>query len=261
MYKSTAKTCLRGLLLCALLPTALFANSTPPKVTSTSGEPIHMRLMPGYEARCFKETKTRERGNWAAPKTTFADYKTSLEVRNGVEFLTLTTQFQRYETKVLMELNPNGGVRRVPPLIETNIPEFEKEHGSAVTQMVGRMIASTSGGEGFLGRTFEIGKTYGPSFDLCTALGAQIASSPKGSTTLEGTLNYSGRPAFLVTQIQEQTCMDNDVRFSVEASAWALYDRGSGLTMSNVGQINVFSQGSRITQIDERTECGVTSNR
>ncbi len=261
MSKSTARACAGALILCALFPVSSSANSAPPRVTSTSGEPILIRLNPGYEARCFKETKTRERGSWSAPKTTSGSYKTGLEVRNGVEFIALATQFQQYETKVLMELSANGQVRRVPPLLETNIQGFEKEYGPVLTQMFGRIMAGTNGGEGFLGRTLEIGKIYGPTADLCIALGSQPAGAAKGTTTVEGTLTYSGRSSYLVSQSYEQACTENDVRFSVEGGAWAVYDRASGLTLNSAGQFNLFAQGTRITQIDETLECGISDKR
>lgn len=257
MNKSTSKVFIFGLTACALLPFASSANPAPPQVTSTSGEPISVRLNPGHEARCFKESKTRERGNWAVPKTTLSNYTTAVEVRNGVEFIAMTLPAQQYQIKVLMELSPNGTPRKVPPLLETSMPGFEKEYGAALAQMTRRLIASSNAGEGFLGRSFEIGRTYGPTIDLCLALASQPSGATKGSTTVDGTLTYSGRPAYLVSQTYEQACTENDVRFSVEGASWAVYDIASGLTLSSFGQFNVFAQGNRITQIDETVECGI----
>lgn len=97
-----------------------------------------------------------------------------------------------------MELNADGSVRKVPAMLETNIPGFEKEYGPTLTQLMTRIMSGL--GDNFVGRTLEVGKDYGPTMNLCTMLGAKSASSPKGATIVDGTLTYAGRSAFLVSQ-------------------------------------------------------------
>lgn len=237
----------------------LAAGLNPPKVTDTTARNITMRQVPGFEARCFKESTLRERGDWTNPTKSSSDYVTSVEVRNGVEFVTLTTQAGTDALKFLMELNADGSMRKVPALIETSIPGFEKEYGPALRQVVTRTMAGM--GEGFLGRTLEVAKDYGPTMNICTVMGAQSAASPKGKTVLEGTLTYAGRSAYLVSQTYEQACTENGVRFTTEGSAWSVYDLASHLVMSNAGSFEVFAQGSRFRRAEEFLECGVTEKK
>lgn len=244
----------------AVLPGVGFAaNLNPPKVSATTGEPVSLRQKPGYEARCFKESTTRERGNWLNGTKSSSDYRTGVEVRNGVEYVGMSFRIEKDELKVLLELASDGQPRRVPPLIETNIPGFEKQYGAALTQMVTRM---TSGSQGkYLGRTLELGVDYGPTMDVCTALGVQSGGAAKGKTVADGTLTYSGRPAFLISQTFDQACVENGVRFEVEGSGWAVYDTASGLAMSSAAQFNLSSRGTRFSQVEEFVECGVTEKK
>lgn len=242
------------------LPVVGFAsNVSPPQVSATTGEPVSLRPKSGYEARCFRETTTRERGNWSKPTKTRSEHRARLEVRNGVEYLSVATNVDRDELKILLEMTPEGQPRKVPPLIETTIPGFEKEYGPALSQVVNQMMAGLTGKP--MGQPLEIGKDYGPTMDVCAMLGTQSSGASKGTTVVEGTLTYSGRAAFLLTQTYEQTCAGEGVRFSVEGSAWAVHDRASGLAMSNAGQFSLFSQGTRFSQVDESMECGVAERK
>lgn len=234
---------------------AIAADLNPPKVLATTGESVTVRQVPGYEARCFKETTARERGDWTNPKKSISAYLTKVEVRNGVEYLTMLFQVGTDSLKLLLEMNDKGGIRNVPPLIETTIPDFEKEHGDTLTKLVTNM-SSFSGD--FLGRTFEVGKDYGPIMNLCNIVGAQSSEAPEGTTVVEGTLTHSGRSAFLITQTFEQVCLENGVRFSVKGSAWSVYDFLSGLAMSNFGRFELFSRGTRFNQSEESVECVVS---
>lgn len=259
MSKLKSAMCAAALAGVALPGIGFAANLNPPKVTDTTSRSITMRQMPGFEARCFKESTLRERGDWTTPTKSSSDYRTRVELRNGVEYVTLTTQAGTDALKFLMELNADGSMRKVPALIETSIPGFEKEYGPALRQVVTRTMAGM--GEGFLGRTLEVGKDYGATMNICTVLGAQSASSPKGKTVLEGTLTYAGRPGFLVSQTYEQACTDNGVRFTVEGSAWSVHDLVSSLVMSNAGSFELFAQGTRFRRAEEFVECGVTEKK
>lgn len=242
------------------LPTVATASGlTPPKVTDTTSRSIKMRQIPGFEARCFKESVLRERGDWTNPTKSSSDYVTRVELLNGVEYVTLTTHAGTDALKFLMELNADGSMRKVPALIETSIPGFEKEYGPALRQVVTRTMAGM--GEGLLGRSLEVGKDHGTTMNICTVLGAQSASSPKGKTVLEGTLTYAGRPGFLVSQTYEQACTDNGVRFTVEGSAWSVHDLVSSLVMGNAGSFELFAQGTRFRRAEEFLECGVTEKK
>lgn len=259
MSKLKSAMCAAAVAGVALPGVGFAADLNPPKVTDTTSRSITMRHLPGFEARCFRESTLRERGDWTNPKKTSSDYVTRVETRNGVEFITLTTQAGTDALKILMELNADGSMRKVPALIETSIPGFEKEYGAAVAQMVTRAMAGM--GDSFLGRNFEVGKDYGASVNMCTVLGAQSASSPKGTTVLEGTLNYAGRPAYLMSQTYDQACTDNGVRFTVEGSAWSVYDLVSSLVMSNAASVELFAQGTRFRRSEEFLECGVTEKQ
>lgn len=248
-----------ALALTTLPGIGLGANLNPPKVSATSGEPVSLRQKPGFEARCFKESTIRERGAWTNPTRTSSDYRTGIEVRDGAEYLGMSFRVEKHELKLLMELTAEGQPRRVPPLIETNIPGFEKEYGAALTQMVTRTMSSSTGG--YLGRTLELGRDYGPTLDVCMALGVSSSGTAKGKSVADGTLTYSGRPAFLVSQTFEQACVQNGVRFEVNGTGWAVHDNASGLVLSSAVQFNLFSQGTRFSQVEEFVECGVAEKK
>lgn len=259
MSRVKARVC-AALVSVIFLPTVFAAQGlNPPKVTDPSARSISLRQQPGFEARCFKESTLRERGEWTNPTKSSSNYMTSVEVRNGVSFITLSLQLEAGALKVLMEMNADGSVRKVPAIIETDIPGFEKEYGPTLTHLITRMMSGL--GDNIVGRTLEVGKDYGPTMNLCIMLGAKSASSPKGATVLDGTLTYAGRSAFLVSQTYEQVCTDNNVRFSVEGSAWSVYDLVSGLVMSNAGSFELFAQGSRFRRAEEFVECGVTEKK
>ncbi len=242
------------------LPTVVAAlDLNPPKVTDSTARSITLRQMPGFEARCFKNSTLRLDSDWANPTKASSDHVTKVEVRNGVEYLTVSAKVGTNALKFLMELNADGSIRRVPALVETSIPGFEKEYGPAVSQMMTRLMAGM--GDGFLGQTLEVGKDYGATMNICTVMGAQSSSSPKGKTLLEGTLTYAGRPGFLVSQTYEQECTTNGVRLSVEGSAWSVYDLASNLVMSNAGSFELYAQGTRFRRTEEFLECGVTEKK
>jgi len=242
------------------LPTLLAAAGlNPPKVTDSTQQSILWRMTPGYEARCFKESSVRVRGEWTSPKKSSSDYFAKVEVRNGVDYLSMSFQEGANSMSFAMELDSVGAIRKVPPILETNIPGFEKEYGPQVTKLLSQVMTGT--GEGFLGRTLEVGKDYGAPGNLCAALGVQNSGSPKGTTVVDGTLDYAGRPAFLFSWAHEQTCVENGVSFNVEASGWTVHDRASGLPVSSASQFELFSRGTRFQQSEEFVECGVTEKK
>jgi len=244
--------------LAVLAGRATAADLNPPKVSAAAGESVTVRQVLGYEARCFKETTVRERGDWTNPTKSISAFLTKVEVRNGVEYLTMLLQVGTDSLKFLLERNDKGGIRNVPPLIETTIPDFEKEYGPAMTKLVTSMSSMS---DELLGRTFEVGKNYGPLMNFCSVMGAQSNGAPEGTTVVEGTLTHSGRSAFLMSQTIEQVCLENGVRFSVKGSAWTVYDFLSGLAMSSSGKFELFSQGTRFRQSEESVECVVTEKK
>lgn len=239
----------------ALAAGAVTADLNPPKVSATKGDSVTLRQVLGYEARCFKESTIRTYGEWTNPKKSISAYLIKVELRNGVEYLTIMFQLGTHSVKLLMEMDDKGSIRNAPPLVETTLPDFEKEYGP----MLNKLVAGMSGE--FLGRTFEVGKDYGPYMNFCNVTGAQSNGAPEGAMVVDGTLTHSGRSAFLISQTYEQVCSENGVRFSVKGSAWTVYDLMSGLAMSSSGRFELFSQGTRFRQSDESVECVITEKK
>lgn len=100
MSSVKARVCV-AVLAIVLVPMAFAAQGlNPPKVADSSARNISLRQQPGFEARCFKESTLRERGEWTNPTKSSSDYVTSVELRNGVEFLTLSLQLETGALKV-----------------------------------------------------------------------------------------------------------------------------------------------------------------
>lgn len=255
MKQRTTTMCAAMLCLAAVSAAAQTNSLTPPAVTSTTGDPVSVRVKPGYQAQCLKSTATRQ-GPAKAPTTQSASYLLWAEERRGQEFLGTSFLFQNEPVNLLYELNSRGEPKDIPPLIETKIPGFERQYGAEIKQLTSGLIASLTGRYG--GKPLEIGKDYGPTFDFCLASGNHAASWPEGSTIVRGTLEFEGRPAFLLTQTFKQVCGQGIGRFTVEGTSWGLVDQGSGLTVKSASRYGMNAYSTEIASAEEFMNCQLT---